>query len=209
MEKQTWIPSMAAKYENLLPSHRRPGEPDRYRLVPSVNTRENRMSWVEERHFWFGTRYVSGCATGLSRDHPHVFKLQIRPSRVAALIQFCASLLPSCVRARVETALPEWFLPPCVVVKRQKRAEHYDDEMIMAELFDTEIEAYKQLVPLQGLVIPVYYGYVWYNGARALVLQCLDGASLSSPVGALSTAKDFGIHVGGLLPSPIRFRGAS
>lgn len=54
----------------------------------------------------------------------------------------------------------------------------------MAELFDTELKAYHRLKALQGSVIPRCFGQLYYNGARALIVEYLEGVSLSSPVGA-------------------------
>ena len=54
----------------------------------------------------------------------------------------------------------------------------------MAELFDVELKAYDRLKPLQGVVIPTYYGQLYYNGTRALIVEYLEGLSLSSPEGA-------------------------
>lgn len=53
----------------------------------------------------------------------------------------------------------------------------------MAELLDTEVKAYSRLKPLQGVVIPTYYGCLHDNGTRALILEYLGGISMSSPEG--------------------------
>jgi hypothetical protein len=100
---------------------------------------------------------------------------------VASLIGSCVKLLPEFARSWIRAALPEWFLPSNVVFKQQKRGE---EKEIMEELFDTEVKAYAQLKPLQGLVIPTYYGRLNFNGTRALILERLGGVSLSSPEGA-------------------------
>jgi tRNA A-37 threonylcarbamoyl transferase component Bud32 len=68
-----------------------------------------------------------------------------------------------------------------VVLKQQKQGE---EQMILEELFDTEVKAYGRLKPLQGVVIPTCYGHLQYNGTRALILEYLGGVSLSSPEGA-------------------------
>jgi hypothetical protein len=38
--------------------------------------------------------------------------------------------------------------------------------------------------PIQGLVIPQFFGRVRYNGRRAMLLERLQGISMSSPEGA-------------------------
>jgi hypothetical protein len=100
---------------------------------------------------------------------------------VASLIGCCAGLLPAFAQSWIRATFPEWFLPSNVVLKQQRRGE---EQEIMEELFDTEVKAYAQLKPLQGLVIPTSYGRLRYNGTRALVLEHLGGVSLSSPEGA-------------------------
>ena len=52
--------------------------------------------------------------------------------------------------------------------------------MIIAELFDTKLKAYDRPKPLQGVVIPIYFGQLYYNGIRALIVEYLEGVSLSS-----------------------------
>jgi RIO-like serine/threonine protein kinase len=97
------------------------------------------------------------------------------------LIVCCIGLLPGIIQSWIQTTFPEWFLPNRVVLKEQKEGE---GEMIMAELFDTEFKAYDRLKPLQGVVIPTCFGLLYYNGTRALIVDYLEGVSLSSPEGA-------------------------
>lgn len=54
----------------------------------------------------------------------------------------------------------------------------------MEEYFDTEISAYSRLTPLQGVVIPRFYGCLRFHGTRAMMFQYLGGISLSSSEGA-------------------------
>lgn len=44
-----------------------------------------------------------------------------------------------------------WFLPDWLVLKQQKQDE---EAAILAEIFDTEVKAYRQLEQLQGEVVP-------------------------------------------------------
>lgn len=78
----------------------------------------------------------------------------------------------------------------------------------MDEYFDIEIEAYQRLKPLQGVIIPKFYGLLRYNGTRAMLLERLGGFSMSDPEGATMTLEelssllqpcyraidDFGVH---------------
>ncbi|KAK5655574.1 hypothetical protein OQA88_5505 [Cercophora sp. LCS_1] len=171
------------KFEIELPKYKRPGEPEHYRLSTARLGATKPEPSTTLVHFWFRTRYVSALATGLSHLHPHIFKLQIRPSIVASLIGSCIKLLPAFAQSWARAAFPEWLLPSHVVLKQQKQGEEEEEE-IKAELFDTEVKAYGRLKPLQGVVIPAYYGRLHYNGIRALILEYLEGVSLSSPEGA-------------------------
>ena len=67
-------------------------------------------------------------------------------------------------------------------MKRQKRG--WDEE------FDTEKAVYEKLKCLQGLVIPVCYGQVWFDGSRALVLSDIGGACIAEPEGAVLQEAD-------------------
>lgn len=58
--------------------------------------------------------------------------------------------LPAPLRDMLRSRWPEWFLPPNIVLKRQKIG--WDEE------FDNETAIYRRLAPLQGTVVPVCYG---------------------------------------------------
>lgn len=194
-----------------LPKYKHPGEPEHYRL--SSARVEGKRSEPEPRttlvvsspqltagihsspklltpgtqNFWFRTRYISAFASGLSRNHPHILKLHLRPSATARLIAGVAGFLPALAQSWVKVAFPEWFLPDYVVMKQQK---HGEEKEVMDELFDTEVKAYGQLKPLQGVVIPRCYGRLSYKGTRALLLEQLEGVSLASPEGATLELKE-------------------
>jgi hypothetical protein len=73
------------------------------------------------------------------------------------------------------TRWPEWFLPPKIVLKRQKVG--WDEE------FDNEKAIYQRLSPLQGTVVPVCYGEAVCPAtetttSRALVLSDVGGIGL-------------------------------
>ncbi|ESZ96260.1 hypothetical protein SBOR_3315 [Sclerotinia borealis F-4128] len=65
---------------------------------------------------------------------------------------------------------PEGFLPSTVILK--KRKPDWDEE------FETEKRMYRHLAPLQGTVIPHYYGEAVYDGSPALVLSDIGGEIL-------------------------------
>lgn len=134
-----------------------------------------------KQHFRLPSRYISAFGRNISREHPHVLLLHIPPSTTARLITYCCGLLPSFAQSWVKALFPEWFLPDHVVLKTQKRGE---DEMVARELFDTEVQAYDRLKPVQGVAIPRCYGSLQYNGARALILEHVGGVLLASPEGS-------------------------
>jgi tRNA A-37 threonylcarbamoyl transferase component Bud32 len=100
---------------------------------------------------------------------------------VAGFLGCCSNLLPAFARSWANTLFPEWFLPVHVVLKTQNQGE---DEPVLRELFDTEVQAYDRLKPLQGVIVPRCYGRLHYNGSRAMILERLGGVSLASPEGA-------------------------
>lgn len=65
---------------------------------------------------------------------------------------------------------PEWFLPRSVILKRPK--SDWESE------YDTEKQAYKLLRPLQGTVIPYFYGEAVHDGSPALVFSTVAGSTL-------------------------------
>ena len=88
-------------------------------------------------------------------------------------------ILPLSLQAWVKTQWPEYFLPPSVILKREKAG--------WREEFDNETKAYEMLRPLQGDVIPVCYGVAlchrddWDDETgRALILSDVGGTVLDS-----------------------------
>jgi hypothetical protein len=62
------------------------------------------------------------------------------------------------------------FLPPTVILKKQK--PQWEDQ------FNTEKKAYDLLKPIQGIVIPKFYGEAMYDTSPALVLSAITGTTL-------------------------------
>ncbi|RKU43754.1 hypothetical protein DL546_006338 [Coniochaeta pulveracea] len=170
-----------------LPRYRRPGEPERYRLSAgrlAITLREPPTKLI---HFRFCTRYVSAHAAQISDLHPHVLGLQLCPSTMASFFTYATRFLPAFAQSWIHSVFPEWFLPDRAVLKIQKPGE---DQEIMEEYFDTEVRAYQQLNPLQGSIIPKFYGVLRYDGTRAMLLEYVGGISLSAPDGATMTLEE-------------------
>ncbi|KAL2255334.1 hypothetical protein VTK26DRAFT_3587 [Humicola hyalothermophila] len=180
--------SLVGSCEIELPKHRHPGEPEKYRLSNArLQGAGKHTPTSTPIGFWFRTRYISALSSDLACDRPHLRLLQIRPSALAALIARCVSFLPAFAQVWVKSVFVEWFLPDRAVLKTQKQDA---EEEITTELFETEVKAYSQLKPLQGIVIPRCYGRLRFNGVRALLLEHLGGVSLVSPEGATLTLQE-------------------
>ena len=118
--------------------------------------------------FRLGRSTVSAVAEApYDLEHQHVLRLTIlRGIWQRRLVAFVCKL-PSSVQTFIKKTWPGWFLPATVVLKKLKPG--WDDE------FDTEKEAYSKLKPLQGDVIPIFYGEAQCEGTRAFVLSEVDG----------------------------------
>lgn len=89
-----------------------------------------------------------------------------RPPLLIALIQRFASLCPW-----ARACWPEWFLPATVILKKRKIGWEAE--------FKTEKQAYDVLKPIQGTIVPYFYGEAVYDGSPALVLSFIEGETLT------------------------------
>ncbi|RSM19251.1 hypothetical protein CDV31_001928 [Fusarium ambrosium] len=172
-----------------LPKFKIPGEPDRYRLTATGTTREPTPS-LQSVQFWFRTRLVSATGRAVDSYHLNVLRLRVDPSPLQQFIHGVVGFAPQLARSFVQRVFPEWFLATNIVLKTErqgKEEEHGDAD----ELMDTEIRAYERLKPVQGVVVPVYYGQVRCNGSRSIIVQDVGGASLREPEGMLLELDEF------------------
>ncbi|KAI0868497.1 hypothetical protein GGS24DRAFT_482232 [Hypoxylon argillaceum] len=72
-------------------------------------------------------------------------------------------------------------MPRSLIMKPQRKGQE--------EEFETERRAYRQLKPVQGILVPKLYGQVKCNGTRWLLIQDVGGVPLASPEGALLEIK--------------------
>lgn len=112
--------------------------------------------------------------------HPNVIHLGILPSLLDRLLVRLLYLLPALLQKKLQSRWPEWFLPPKIVLKRQKIG--WEEE------FDKEIAIYRRLAPVQGTIVPVFYGEAVCpatdtTGTRALVLSDIGGVDLNEASG--------------------------
>src|SRR3569833_1974637 len=80
----------------------------------------------------------------LCDHHPNVVFLRICPGVLGRLFSLLHLLLPRSWRDWLEARHPEFFLPPRVVMKREK--------ISWKEEFDNERDIYKTSAPIQGRV---------------------------------------------------------
>ncbi len=118
--------------------------------------------------FRLGHSSASGVARAIEPDyHPHVLRVTLVRGAWINIFLKIVSLLPLAIQAFARTVWPAFFLPDVVVVKKLK--PDWDDE------FKTEKYMYKKLEPLQGHMIPIYYGEGQCEGTRALILSEVRG----------------------------------
>ncbi|RJE19039.1 hypothetical protein PHISCL_08622 [Aspergillus sclerotialis] len=116
--------------------------------------------------FRLGRRLVVAKKAELLDIHwPTVCRLELTQPIFLTLIQLIGVLCPY-----IKACWPEWFLPPRVILKKQKSG--WDDE------FCREKTAYELLKPIQGTFIPYFYGEVTYDASPALVFSAIDGNNL-------------------------------
>ena len=103
--------------------------------------------------------------------------MQIHHGVIARIIRWLDSrpFLPSFLRTRLTAWFPGAFLPDTVVLKGIK--PDWDDE------FANEVRMYDRLRPIQGTVVPVFYGVAAGRGEdgkeeRALVISDVGGRQL-------------------------------
>ncbi len=118
--------------------------------------------------FRLGYSGASGLAcTFKPLNHPHVLRVTLTRDVWTMIFLKLVSLLPLVTQRMARTTWPAYFLPDVVVVKKLKPG--WVDE------FQNEQKMYKKLEPLQGHVIPIFYGEAQCEGTRALILSEVQG----------------------------------
>ncbi|KAM3509016.1 hypothetical protein MY11210_006511 [Beauveria gryllotalpidicola] len=130
-------------------------------------------------YFRFRSRIIG--ATGKQSDwhHPNVLRLSIHATAASSIVSALLRWLPSRLSSWLAAQFPEWALPTNIVLKKAK--DGWESE------FSTELATYTKLKSLQGQVIPLCYGEIEYDGARALVMSDIGGACVADPEGAVLT----------------------
>ncbi|OIW31923.1 hypothetical protein CONLIGDRAFT_667740 [Coniochaeta ligniaria NRRL 30616] len=105
----------------------------------------------------------------------HVLRLSVHHGILTTIIRWLRERLPSALQRRISKWFPGAFLPDTVIVKTLK--PDWDEE------FDTEISMYGRLKPIQGVVVPVFYGETQVDdgdgGTRAMLLSDVGGKQLA------------------------------
>lgn len=138
------------------------------------------------QHIQFGTRHLRVPAEQIFENRA-VFRLRIPPNPTIA--RWLAHWMPQPVLSWLVRLLPEWFLPPTVILKERNGEKP-------AESYENELDTYHHLRSLQGTYIPRLYGeaavYTCALTRRrrptpALLLEDIQGTSLRDlAAGALS-----------------------
>lgn len=115
--------------------------------------------------FRLGSRLVIAKKAELLDPRRTLYRLELKRPPFLPLIQPVIALCPW-----IQTHWPEWFLPPIVILKKQKDG--------WKEEFSKEKQAYDLLKPIQGTVIPYFYGEAVYDASPALVLSAIAGTTL-------------------------------
>jgi tRNA A-37 threonylcarbamoyl transferase component Bud32 len=84
------------------------------------------------------------------------------------------------------TSMPEWFLPPVVIIKKLGHPSEDDESAAdlshprgeWEEYFETERKVYDILKPVQGSTVPVCYGVGTFMDDPALVIHYYEGILL-------------------------------
>jgi hypothetical protein len=125
-----------------------------------------------------GVGHASDC------DHHHVLHLALQRNHfldraIPALLRW----LPPTLQNSIRRLWPGYFLPGNIVLKMLKPG--WDKE------FATEKAMYERLQPLQGDVIPIYYGEAWCEGTRAIILEDVKGVPPFGQEPPLLSADEF------------------
>ncbi|POR33874.1 Protein kinase-like domain protein [Tolypocladium paradoxum] len=125
---------------------------------------------VIQCRFHIRSHSLSATGTETSLVHNHVYRLSIRRGAFDRCMHWLVSWLPRAVQG-LKALPPAWCLPPKIVLKKLK--PDWDDE------FANESRMYARMKPLQGSVIPIYYGEARCDdGTPALILSDVGGIPL-------------------------------
>lgn len=118
--------------------------------------------------------FISGRSRWIEAEGCHVLRLEIDyGGAIEGLIFNISRWLPRSLQSWIRKWFPGPFLASTVVVKQLKSPD-WEEE------FDTEILMYERLRPLQGSIVPVFYGETKVEGERALVLEDVGGRTLGA-----------------------------
>ncbi|PNY21224.1 Uncharacterized protein TCAP_07277 [Tolypocladium capitatum] len=157
-------------------------EIDEYDMYHDAEKPSRRTRKLKTVYFRFGSRIIAATGTQSDREHPNVLRLTVYATALDRIVRTLLYLFPSALRSWVQGSFPEWALPTNIVLKKEK--DDWEEE------FDTEKATYEKLRCFQGHVIPICYGQIEYDGARALILSDIGGACLAEPEGVVLHEKE-------------------
>lgn len=152
------------------------------RLKPGPNFPIN--TWPAKTiRFRFRTHILTATATPVNDVHSNVLRLQLQASFVQSVLQTVLGYLPYTIQAWFESAFPEWTLPSQLILKKQKK--NWQEE------FDAEKAAYAKLRPLQGTVVPRFFGELQFDNTIALLMSDIGNVCLAAPEGGMLELDEF------------------
>ncbi|KAI1287151.1 hypothetical protein F5Y03DRAFT_380579 [Xylaria venustula] len=114
----------------------------------------------------FRTRTVKARAHQIANRQ--VYRVEIPSSPIQKWLIF---LFPVAIRTALQRLIPEWLLPPVILLKEMDPTRPDD--------FHNEVSTYKRLRGLQGYYVPRCFGTaISDNAIPALVLDYVDGTPL-------------------------------
>ncbi|KAL4960562.1 uncharacterized protein BDV14DRAFT_140063 [Aspergillus stella-maris] len=130
------------------------------------------------REFHLANRTIVATKARLLDRHRPVYHLHLKRSPIFRLIEKAFPAL--------NDRWPELFLPAEIIIKKMK--DGWENE------FRTEIATYNLLKPLQGSIIPKFYGEATYEGSPALVISVVKGETLSEVARSMSVPSHDDLH---------------
>ncbi|KAL1853636.1 hypothetical protein VTK73DRAFT_8916 [Phialemonium thermophilum] len=130
--------------------------------------------------FWLGWSPVCGFSHTIVvkiddffHGWPNVYRVRVEHNGLFdSAVRCLARFLPGIFQSQIRRAFPGPFLPHSVIVKTKKPS--WDEE------FENEIALYGKLGPLQGCVVPSFYGRTRFQNEPAFVIEDVGGRHLGA-----------------------------
>lgn len=130
--------------------------------------------------FRLGLSLLHATAECLDPMFPWVFKATLIENAWHRLVRAWLPVLPELIQHCLRLLWPRYALPPVVVLKKPKDPLWTRKDLSSQKAdYENERVMYQRLKPLQGDVIPEFFGETRCDGRRALVISLLPGVQLN------------------------------